>query len=240
MTAATEDNLPVLGVTDLRRPPEPSAGFARVDDGTGLFKLKGEPKLDIGSDGDDDGCSGRDQAIGDMLDSGHGFLVRGVDQPKTVRRETCEVCGVPLPTPGNDPDWLCQYYDETRLASQTCNCSWCLNYQEYLAGKYHPQGGRPRKRCGSKECERKADAERKRLDRAAKRAGVEPPPPPLAEVVRQPGPSASFSLDTIAVAGRGRLSIRPADWNRRNPQEPNWWLSGQLKRGLWSPVRKTP
>jgi hypothetical protein len=65
-----------------------------------------------------------------MLDSGHGFLIRKQDEPKNPLRSACEICGGPLPTPGDDPDWLCQYGDETEPASLDCNCPWCLKYQD--------------------------------------------------------------------------------------------------------------
>lgn len=143
--------------------------FGALDRGTGLFRRTGETPLVMGHDGDDVGRSDGDQAIKDMLESGHGFLVRSAPElPKTLGRMTCEVCGGPLPTPGDDPDWLCQYYDETRPASPTCNCAWCLCYQDYLAGRYKPRGGRPRKRCGSKECDRKAKTAAQKIKRLEK------------------------------------------------------------------------
>lgn len=201
-----------------------------VTDGTGLFKAKGESDLLMGNDGDDIGQSARDQEIGDMLDSGHGFLIRGIGEPVAVRRTTCEICDGPLPTPGADPDWLCEYYDGTRPASPTCNCSWCLMYQEYLAGNYQPRGGRPRKQCGSAKCKRIAARIRKQRQRGTY---VEPEMP-------QPELRESRALGVARV----RVAETPGDqlpvWNRRRLRnEPNWWLHCQRKRGLMGGVTKT-
>ena len=244
--AAVEDFMPSLGGDDLREPARPRGSdpapaeytrwerkeFGALDAGTGLFSTPGEAPLMMGDDGDDVGRSGHHQAVGDMLDSGHGFLVRNAPAaPKTVWRETCEVCGDPLPTPGDDPDWLCQYYDETRPASLTCNCAWCLRYQDYLAGKFRPQGGRPRKRCGNKACDREADRLRKRRDR-----GAELPPDPIQVIVSEPRSEYEYAL-----TARGKEDVcTPAPvWNRRwRRNEPNWWLSFQRKRGLWGVSEK--
>jgi hypothetical protein len=141
-------------------------GLVAIADRPALFKAPGEAELVIGTDGDEVGRPAHDQAVGDMLDSGHGFLVRKIDKPKTVWRVTCEVCDGPLPTPGNDPDWLCQYGNEDEPASLTCNCPWCLKYQDYLAGRFQPQGGRPRQRCGLEDCKRVAARMRKQRQRA--------------------------------------------------------------------------
>ncbi|PQE02562.1 hypothetical protein CYL16_03300 [Mycobacterium sp. EPG1] len=129
-----------------------------------------EPPLEMGHDGDDLGKreSMSQVAIRDMLNSGHGYTVRGLGTMKTVHRTTCEVCGGPLPTPAGDDgiDWLCQYDDDLQTpASVFCNCPWCLSYADFLQGKYRPRGGRPAKRCHSAECKRKAAAERKRKQR---------------------------------------------------------------------------
>lgn len=165
-------------------------GLVAVADRAPLFKVAGETDLPVGTDGDDIGSIG-DQAIRDMLDSGHGYLVRTIDRPKTVWRVTCEVCDGPLPTPGNDPDWLCQLGDETEPASMTCICPWCRTYQDYMSGRYKPQGGRPRQRCGSKECDRKAKTAAQKAKRLHKRrerllaeirALPDEPPPTLADL----------------------------------------------------------
>jgi hypothetical protein len=216
-------------------------GLVPIADRRALFKADGEADLVIGTDGDDIGRPARDQAIGDMLDSGHGFLTREMPQPKTTGLTSCEICGGPLPTPGEDPEWLCQYYDQTRPASLECNCPWCLTYQAYMAGWYKPRGGRPRQRCGSKACDRKADAQRKAKKRLwARREKLFSLPNPDPQ-----GPD--LTLGDLPpeireqVRAKLRVDFEPSVWNRkRGRNEPNWWLSGQRKRGLWSPVRKTP
>ncbi|MCU1697850.1 MAG: hypothetical protein JWR34_3913 [Mycobacterium sp.] len=197
-------------------------GLVAIADRPSLFKEAGEADIVIGTDGDDVGHVEHHQAVADMLDSGHGFLVRKIDQPKTVWRATCEVCDGPLPTPDDAPDWLCQYYDETQPASLTCNCPWCLKYQEYLAGMFKPQGGRPRQRCGNKACDRKADAERKagtRLKDRRKRLVAEAAEA-LAEfdAMPEPEPSTGFvplSLEDvpegIREAVRAKLAARVSE-----------------------------
>ncbi|OBI54677.1 hypothetical protein A5667_24925 [Mycolicibacterium fortuitum] len=250
--AATDDFSVTGNVGDrLKADPVPDGhpgrdGLVAVADRPPLFKISGEVDLAIGTDGDDGGPVG-DQTIGDMLDSGHGFLVREINQPKTVWRVTCEVCDGPLPAPGDDPDWLCQYYDETRPASLTCNCAWCLTYQDYVAGRYKPRGGRPRRRCGSKECERKADAKRKAQKRLQKRreqllaecsAENDDPPPTLADIEE-----ALSRVDEIPEQYREAVRLRlmrrrdnfdgyrPPAWNRpRRRKEPNWGLNCRRKR----------
>jgi hypothetical protein len=154
-----------IGVDGLVRVPGLGA------DPTPTFKAKGE-HLHIGDDGDDIGRPARDQTVGDMLDSGHGFLVRDLGEPpKTNWRTTCEVCGDPLP-PSAAGEWFCQFVED-KPASAMCNCNWCLHYQMWLRGEYKPNGGRPAKRCGTKECTKKAARERKRKSRA--RMSQKPP-----------------------------------------------------------------
>lgn len=243
MATATEDKMPSLGIELLERPavggvadqtPAPRENAARLSDGTGLFRAPGDPVLDMGSDGDDVGRSSRDQAICDMLDAAHGFLVRKIEASHKPRRVTCEVCEGPLPTPGADPDWLCQYYDETRPASVSCNCGWCLSYQDYLAGKYKPQGGRPRQRCGSRVCEREADKLRKRRKRAGLAIQdhlVPAAEPPVREALAAEEPRIASSPTP-----KQRDDNPPHVWNRpRRRNEPNWWLSCQVRRGLVLP-----
>jgi hypothetical protein len=125
---------------------------------------------DPGEDGDD--TDDRPAGIRDILDAGHGFLVQGGGS--TAYRPThCEVCGKPLNVrkPGEGPEWLCQLTDdENQPARLDCPCNWCLHYQMWLNGSYQPQGGRPPQRCGSKECNRKAAAQRKQKQRARERA----------------------------------------------------------------------
>jgi hypothetical protein len=111
-----------------------------------------------------------DQILG-LTDAGHGFIVvDGDEAPTTVWPTHCEQCGEPLTRTATREAWLCQYYDETRPASLSCNCSWCQHYQWYMNGSYKPQGGRPAKRCGQPDCARKAAAARKRKQRERERA----------------------------------------------------------------------
>jgi hypothetical protein len=194
-------------------------GLVAIADRPSLFTSAGEADLVIGTDGDDGGHLVHHHAVADMLDSGHGFLVRKIDEPKTVWRVTCEVCDGPLPSPGDDPDWLCQYYDENQPASLTCNCPWCLKYQDYLAGVFKPEGGRPRQRCGSKACDRKADAERKartRLKDRRKRLAAEAGEA-LAEfyAMPEPEPSAGFVPLTLEDVPEGIREAVRAKLNAR-------------------------
>jgi hypothetical protein len=216
---------------DLEVGPLKGDGLLSGVDPKSIFRAKGEAVLAIGNDGDGEvGRIARDQAVGDMLDSGHGFLVRkGKELPKTARAEVCEICGGPLPTPGNDADWLCQYGDETRPASLTCNCPWCLSYQDYLGGKYKPRGGRPRKQCGSAECKKIAARIRKQKERGTY---VEPEP--------KPTPDEAYKYETIRLeAARakgerleairwGRMRVDPLGpfgnfVRKRFPDGPNRW-----------------
>ena len=118
-------------------------------------------------------------APGDMLPSGHGYMVRDLGAaPTTEWRQTCEVCGEHLPPPAAG-EWVCQFHEE-KPGSVLCNCNWCLHYQMWLRGEYRPRGGRPAKRCGTKECSRRAARDRKRLQRERERAvrdGVSQKPP---------------------------------------------------------------
>lgn len=220
-------------------------------DATPIFKARGEQVLDIGHDGDDLGRPARDEEVGDMLDSGHGFLVRDV-KPATPRtyRPTCEICAGPLPMPAEE-GWFCQYYDESRPASMDCNCAWCLTYQAYMTGKYKPKGGRPRKRCGGKECETEAAA-RRQANKRARDQGKDLPWPHMnapdgpftveqvtAALEDLSQPKSDYDYALTARGGRHVESPAPV-WNRpRRRNEPDWWLSGQRKRRPAAPVTKT-
>ena len=233
-------------------------GVVPVADRPPLFKDAGEYDLEIGTDGDDIGAPAYEQAIGDMLNSGHGFQVRRIEKPKTKWRATCEVCDGPLPTPGDDPDWLCQYYDETRPASPTCNCAWCLKYQDYLAGRYKPQGGRPRQRCGAKECDRKADSQRKarRRNEARRKRLVAESVDTIGELptpTRADTEAALSNVDQLpdeirsGVTSKLRQRLASFDgyqapvWNRRRGRnEPKWQLHCQRKREAARVSEKPP
>lgn len=156
--------------------PTDEAPLVMGDDGDDTGKLT---KIKFRIDGNGDTERMLDQlAPQDMLDSGHGFMVRTQTvQPKTEWRTTCEVCGDPILAAANE--WLCQlgHFGQSvepngpfRPASALCNCNWCLHYQMWLRGEYRPQGGRPAKRCGTAECKRKAARERQRRSRAARKA----------------------------------------------------------------------
>jgi hypothetical protein len=181
MIAATEDQLPSLGDSDLadfytQTQVEPALVVP-----AGLDQYYDEAPLVMGDDCDDvgprtkvkfrvDGNGDPERTLaatapGDLLSSGHGFLVRDLGEPpKTDWRTTCEVCGDPLP-PSAAGEWFCQFR-ENKPASAMCNCNWCLHYQMWLRGEYKPRGGRPAKRCGTKECAKKAARGRKRKSRA--------------------------------------------------------------------------
>lgn len=185
---ANEDHLPSLGEEDLttlisvpeevvplthgwRSPtetialdPTDEAPLVMGDDGDDAGKLT-KAKFRIDGNGDPERMLAQ-LAPQDMLDSGHGFMVRTQTvQPRTEWRTTCEVCGDPILAAAGE--WLCEL---GRLASTLCNCNWCLHYQMWLRGEYRPRGGRPAQRCGTAECKRKAARERQRKSRAARKA----------------------------------------------------------------------
>lgn len=186
-----EDQLGSLGDTNLADHYDAAPEHA-IPPPKGLDCAYDESPFVIGDDGDDTGQATKVKfridgngdaertlaalAPSDLLSSGHGFLVRDLGEPpKTHWRATCEVCGDPLPPPAAG-EWLCQF-SESKPASLMCNCNWCLHYQMWLRGDYRPRGGRPAKRCGTKECARKAASERKRKSRAARKGGVSQKPP---------------------------------------------------------------
>ncbi len=123
-------------------------------------------------------------APADLMQSGHGFLVRSMGgRPKTVWPTSCELCGSTIIAPAEE--WLCQLgnFGEVvepdgpfRSASTTCNCNWCLHYQMWLRGEYRPKGGRPAKRCGSSDCKKIAARNRKRKSRADRSAAMSQKP----------------------------------------------------------------
>ena len=176
------DKLPLLGDEDLtvgtHRPEEPGtlAPPERAESG-----YDDESPLVVGGDGDDvaaftrtklrvDGNGDQEKTLaalapGDLSQSGHGFVVRSLgDPPKTEWRQTCEVCGDPmLPLSGT---WVCEVGHQAGSSGwNSCRCNWCLLRGLWLRGQYRPQGGRPAKRCGTAECTRKANRERKRQQR---------------------------------------------------------------------------
>ncbi len=189
---ATEDELDRLGdelEPDLPEgfepedmpPPEIPAEFASLEDGTGLFSSPGETAPYMGEPDDGEVAhrvkpsilrgSRRNRATGDLLNAGHGFLIRTYETPKTEQATDCEVCGRLL-LPAAD-EWFCESVGpdgEHVPASSTCRCNWCLHYQQWLRGEYRPKGGRPAKRCGLSDCERLAARHRQRKSRAARKA----------------------------------------------------------------------
>jgi hypothetical protein len=192
MTTATEDGMPNLGDTNLAdhyQAPEPEFALPRSK---GLDSAYDESPLVMGDDGDDvgprtkvkirvDGNGDPERTLaamapGDLLSSGHGYLVRDLGAaPTTEWRQTCEVCGDHLPPPAAG-EWFCQFRED-KPASVMCNCNWCLHYQMWLRGEYRPRGGRPAKRCGARECTRKAGSERQRKSREARKGAVSQKPP---------------------------------------------------------------
>jgi hypothetical protein len=193
-------------------------GLVTEADRASIFQTPGEAPLTIGTDGDHRGRSACDQEVGDMLDSGHGFLIRKQDEPKNPLRSACEICGGPLPTPGDDPDWLCQYGDETEPASLDCNCPWCLKYQDYMSGRYKPNGGRPRKRCGAKKCDTEA-TRRRQANKRARDRGKELPWPDMDD-----GPGGPFTegqvtdaLEDLFELSRARRAEKLDSMTRRDP-----------------------
>lgn len=175
----SEDELPSLGDKNLADYHPPMAQLEIPD----FLADYGQQVqlLQMGSDGDDigkltkvkvrvDGNGDPERTLAqlaphDMLDSGHGFVVRSADPaPKTEWATDCEVCGDPiLPSAG---EWICEFGEPM----MDCQCNACLYWGMWLRGEYRPRGGRPAKRCGTAECNRKAARERQRKSRAARKA----------------------------------------------------------------------
>ncbi len=177
-TKPEDDQFPSLGNTDLielvKVPEEPTVGCP----GTITLDATDQPPLVMGDDGDDtgrltkvkfraDGNGDQERALAllapqDMLDSGHGFMVRSANsQPETAAR--CEMCGDPLIASADG--WMCEFTEPLT----PCGCNACLHRGMWLRGEYRPKGGRPAKRCGTEECNRKAARDRQRKSRAARK-----------------------------------------------------------------------
>ncbi len=152
------------------------AKVARVGlDDVGEFELEVRSDYNRGTEATDWVVEHSDRSpIAELMDAGHGFLIRDPELPETTPAPRCELCGTPI-GPQSDKEWFCELgTDESKgiyaPASFECPCSWCYHYRLWLKGQYDADGGRPRKRCGSPECKRQADRERQRKSRAAKRA----------------------------------------------------------------------
>jgi hypothetical protein len=128
------------------------------------------------------------------------------------------------------------FAEESSWPPLTCNCPWCLTYQDYLAGRYKPKGGRPRQRCGSKECDRKADAHRKaqkRLEKRREKLAAETAEAEFGEPTREDLDAALENIESVPEeyreTVRAKLEVKrenfdgyqPPVWNRkRRRNEP--------------------
>jgi hypothetical protein len=127
-----------------------------------------------------------------------------------------------------------------------------MKYQDYLAGRYKPQGGRPRQRCGSAVCDRKAKTAKQKQQRLQKRREklAAEADEGMAEFYAMPVPELKTGFVPITLedvpeehreAVRAKLESKrenfdfhePRAWNQtRGRNEPSWPLSHQLhKRG---------
>jgi len=145
-----------------------------------------ESPMQMGDDGDDigkltkikfriDGNGDTERQLNllapvDMLQSGHGFMVRDLgERPRSDWAKSCELCGMQLLPPAGE--WVCEVGNLPGSAEwDTCSCNWCLLRGQWLRGEYRPRGGRPAKRCGTAECTRKAATARQRKSRANRKA----------------------------------------------------------------------
>jgi len=108
------------------------------------------------------------QAVQDLLNSGHGFLVRTVTRDESnLTPRMCRYCGGPLPLP--ESEWFCEleYFDQA-TPMPGCECNWCENRREWESGQSRSVG-RPREICDSPECKRQQRNERQRRYRARRR-----------------------------------------------------------------------
>lgn len=65
------------------------------------------------------------QGASDLLNQGHGFLVRTVTRDESAYvQTTCKVCEGPLPLPACE--WLCELeYTYGVAPAAHCGCNWC-------------------------------------------------------------------------------------------------------------------
>lgn len=198
MSVAAEDYMTPVGGLSLEPPPGDLTERSIREIGVINVDRELAPKLpdpnyepyraplEAGSDGDDigkqtkvkfrvDGNGDPERLLAqlapaDMLQSGHGFLIRDAGEPpKTIWRTSCEVCGSALPLPGAE-GWVCEFGAQPGSADwDQCQCNWCLLRGQWLRTQYRPRGGRPAQRCGTAECTRYANRERKRKQRLNER-----------------------------------------------------------------------
>lgn len=115
------------------------------------------------------------QVVADLQSANHGFLIREQQRPKTLWRTTCEICDGALPLIYEE--WVCELGSEPGTVEWwCCECGWCQLRGQWLRGEYRPRGGRPPKRCGTAECNRKAARIRQSKSRAARKAQVSQKP----------------------------------------------------------------
>lgn len=173
VTAAAEDFMTSLGDTSLvpaievlegPHPEEHRAPLTMGHDGDDSVQLT-SVKFRLDGNGDQARLLAS-LAPADMLQSGHGFLIRDIGTTrKTFWRTTCELCGTALAPPAAE-GWLCELGCQPGSTEwDQCGCNWCLIRGQWLRGEYRPRGGRPAKRCNASDCKRKAAQERKRRQR---------------------------------------------------------------------------
>ena len=98
--------------------------------------------------------------VSHLVQSGHGFGIKTFSRDEAKTRRNCVYCGVVLRNRAVD-SWHCEFPDAPWAF---CECSSCLCRQLDEQGRYRERG-RPRVQCGSSECKRQHDRDRKRRSR---------------------------------------------------------------------------
>lgn len=111
------------------------------------------------------------EGISDLVDAGHGFLVRTLTRDENkVAQTLCKYCNGPLPLP--DAEWLCELeHLHGAVPNLTCGCNWCECRRQWESRQFRT-AGRPREICDSPDCKRQQKNERQRRYRAKKREAV--------------------------------------------------------------------
>lgn len=107
------------------------------------------------------------EAVGDLVSSGHGFLLRTLGGAPTFLVPTpCRYCGEVIR--GAETEWVCQFGWSDWAG---CSCNWCLCRQQYESGTYRARG-RPAVQCGQPECKRKLRNDQQRARRSKEKVLV--------------------------------------------------------------------
>lgn len=111
------------------------------------------------------------EEVYDLVNAGHGYVVQTLTSvPSNPVTKVCRFCGGSLPQP--DKDWICELVYFGAEPEPDCRCNWCMNRRLWEEREYR-EAGRPRTRCDSPECKRKAKNEHQRKWRAKRRKGRE-------------------------------------------------------------------